>query len=154
MAREIVQFGHEIDVLVLLGARNSEFILAGDKFEKLGLKVAIATEDGSEGHRGVVSDLFAQLIRSETSPPVAVYGCGPVPMLRKLAEISRDQGVLCQVSMEQRMGCGLGACLGCVVKGTTGYLRVCREGPVFDTSKILWDSPHLGINIESKKTKK
>jgi len=143
VAQEITRMGQEQDVTVLLGAKNKELILGKDEFERLGLEVMIATEDGSTGYRGLVSNLFQEFILSHTSLSVAVYSCGPVSMLRKIAELSRHRGFFCQVSLEQKMGCGLGACLGCVIRGRSGYLRVCKEGPVFDAKEILWDD--LGL---------
>ncbi len=145
VAQEITRLGHGQDVTVLLGAKNKELILGKDDFERLGLEVMIATEDGSTGYRGLISNLFQELILSQTSPSVAIYSCGPVSMLRKIAGLSRHRGFFCQVSVEQKMGCGLGACLGCVIRGTSGYLRVCKEGPVFDAEEILWDDPGLSI---------
>ncbi len=145
VAQEITRLGQGKEVTALLGAKNKELILGKDDWESLGLRVMIATEDGSEGYQGLVSALFERLILSQTSLSLAVYSCGPVPMLRKIAELSSHGGFFCQVSLEQRMGCGLGACLGCVIRGTSGYLRVCKEGPVFDAQEILWDDPDLEI---------
>ncbi len=145
VAQEITRLEQEKEVTALLGAKNKELILDKDDLESLGLRVMIATEDGSEGYQGLVSDLFERLISSQTSSSLAVYSCGPVSMLRKIAELSSHQGFFCQVSLEQRMGCGMGACLGCVIKGTSGYLRICKEGPVFDAEEILWDDPGLQI---------
>jgi dihydroorotate dehydrogenase electron transfer subunit len=145
VAQEITRLGQGKEVTALLGAKNKELILDKDALESLGLRVMTATEDGSEGYQGLVSDLFERLISSQTSLSVAVYSCGPVSMLKKIAEVSSHQGFFCQVSLEQRMGCGLGACLGCVIRGISGYLRVCKEGPVFDAQEILWDDPCLEI---------
>lgn len=139
VAQEITRLGRGQEATVLLGAKNKELILAKDDFDRLNVEVMTATEDGSTGYRGLVSDLFQEFILSQTSPSVAVYTCGPVSMLRTIAELSRHRGFFCQVSLEQKMGCGLGACLGCVIRGTSGYLRVCKEGPVFDAKEILWD---------------
>lgn len=143
VAQEITRLGHGQDVTVLLGAKNKELILGKDDFERLGLEVMIATEDGSTGYRGLISNLFQESILSQASLSVAIYTCGPVSMLRKIAELSRHRGFFCQVSVEQKMGCGVGACLGCVIRGASGYLRVCKDGPVFDAKKILWDD--LGL---------
>ena len=145
VAQEITRLGQGKEVTVLLGAKNKDLILDKDDFERLGMRVMVATEDGSEGYRGLVSDLFERLILSQTSLSLAVYSCGPVSMLRKIAEVSCRRGFFCQVSLEQRMGCGVGACLGCVIRGKSGYLRVCKEGPVFHAQEILWDNLDLQI---------
>lgn len=98
---------------------------------------AVTTDDGSCGERGLVTAALARAIGRR--PGAAVYACGPWPMLRETARLCRDRGVPCQVSLEARMACGVGACQGCVVKGTAGYLTVCHDGPVFDARAIDWD---------------
>jgi len=126
------------NVLVLLGTETKEKILCLEDFRNLSIKVEIATEDGSQGYKGLVSDLLLHFLQK--SPQVnLICACGPIPMLKKIAQLSLRYKIPCRVSLEQMMGCGIGACLGCIIKGQDGYLRVCRDGPVFDAQQILWE---------------
>jgi dihydroorotate dehydrogenase electron transfer subunit len=102
----------------------------------------VTTEDGSAGEQGLVTDLLqGQLQRGDVQ---AVYTCGPRPMMAKVAATSAAAGIPCFASLEQWMGCGVGACMGCVVPATRSagvspaYLRVCKDGPVFDAAEIDW----------------
>lgn len=97
----------------------------------------VTTEDGSAGEQGLVTDLLpAQLARGDLQ---ACYTCGPRPMMARVAAICAEAGLPCFASLEQWMGCGVGACLGCVVPSLEeGYLRVCRDGPVFAAEKLDW----------------
>lgn len=106
----------------------------------------IATDDGSAGHQGPVTDLLEAHLhhRVATHGPGTVFACGPPAMLKKVAEITDRAGAACQVSLEAAMACGLGACLGCAVKAVEGrdgaYLHVCREGPVVPAGWVDWGS--------------
>jgi dihydroorotate dehydrogenase electron transfer subunit len=107
-------------------------------------KVSIATEDGSAGHKGLVTDLLeAGLVQLPEGMP-RVYACGPLPMLKAVSAITAGKNVPCQVSLEASMACGLGACQGCAVKvgldGGTEYGHVCQDGPVFDANVVDWEA--------------
>ena len=138
-------------VTALIGARSRDGILCHDLLRSGGATVHIATDDGSFGHRGLVTDLLnAQLEAGrEASASPVVYACGPVAMLASVAALCRAYGVPCQVSLESRMACGVGACLGCVLKVRSsvppGYAtkRVCKEGPVFDAEEVIFDEDLL-----------
>jgi len=125
---------------VFIGAKTKEKILGKEDFMNQGLKVKIATEDGSEGFRGLVTDFFFSQFHSSIG---VIYACGPVPMLKEISNFSLRHNIFCQVSLEQRMGCGIGACQGCVIKGKDRYLRVCKEGPVFEAGEIDWSKISL-----------
>jgi dihydroorotate dehydrogenase electron transfer subunit len=139
-------------LMALLGGKTSADILCRTDLRKLGAKVAVSTEDGSSGTKGLVTDLLTGFFE-ELSPVnrkgLCLYGCGPLPMLRALAEFADRQNLPCQVSLETRMACGVGACLGCSVPARSNggrlpaFQRACKEGPVFDSSIVLWDDPHL-----------
>ncbi len=126
------------NIIVLLGAQTKAELepLAGG-FEKLGLVVETATDDGSLGHHGFVIDLMDKF---ETDPSREMYACGPYPMMRAVARKSEILGWNCQVSLETMMACGLAACLGCAYprKYGSGYVHVCKDGPVFDSEEVLW----------------
>jgi dihydroorotate dehydrogenase electron transfer subunit len=128
---------------LFLGARNKECLpppAVIRKFKEDLEKVHIATEDGSRGTRGVVTDLLAAYLSGlDGKAPAAIYACGPRPMLAAVSNLAAERSVLCYVSMEERMACGLGACMGCSVGVKAGgYKRVCKEGPVFDAREIDW----------------
>lgn len=125
--------------LVLIGARNKKHILCEQEFKKLGCEVKIATDDGSSGFKGYVTDLLRRiLLTAHSSQLTTVYACGPKPMLKEVAAISKKYNIPAQVSLEAHMACGIGACLGCVVNTIDGYRRVCKEGPVFNSKEIIW----------------
>lgn len=117
--------------IAVLGFRNEPFL--ADEFP---CAVKIATEDGSVGLKGNVIDLMETVC---TSGCAQILACGPKPMLKVLEEYARQRSVTLQVSLEERMGCGYGACVGCVCKTTGGNRKICKDGPVFDASEVIWD---------------
>ena len=117
----------------LLGARTSKDLLMLDIFKRYG-RVCVTTEDGSEGEKGFVTN--HSLLQTEQFTRIAT--CGPTPMMKAVAEFARKTDVECEVSLENLMACGLGACLCCVEKTTEGNLCVCKDGPVFNIRKLLW----------------
>ena len=127
---------------VLLGFRNMRAIILSDEFEANGADVRIATDDGSYGHHGFVTQLLAQ--RLDEAPCDVIYACGPTPMLKLVAAEAEQRGIRCMVSLEERMGCGVGACLVCACKtkredGSETYRHVCKNGPVFDSREVVWE---------------
>jgi len=141
-------------VTVLVGAKTKNNLLCVSDFKKLGCKVKLATEDGSLGFKGLVSDLFTSFLVPRPPFPVpAVFACGPYPMLKEIAKICGRKQIKCQVSLENIMACGLGACRGCVVKTRMTadekksqisadkfkYKTVCKDGPVFEAKEIIWE---------------
>lgn len=117
----------------LLGARSAKDLLMLDEFRQYG-RVFVTTEDGSEGERGFVTN--HSLLSQEQFDRIAT--CGPKPMMVAVARYAAKVSVECEVSLENMMACGLGACLCCVEKTTEGNLCVCKEGPVFNTKRLLW----------------
>jgi len=129
------------DVVIYLGAKSAAGLLRTKEFKTLG-KVVIATEDGSKGFRGMVTELIEQDLHV-SDPSCSLFSCGPNLMLKKISEFSQRKGLPCQISLEAYMGCGIGACLGCAVKvktekGEYNYLRVCTDGPVFESSRVVF----------------
>lgn len=126
--------------LVLIGARNKSQVFCEKEFKKLGCGVKIATDDGSYGFKGKVTDLLSSILRTAHGiRHTALYACGPRPMLKEVSRLSREYKISAQISLEEHMACGIGACLGCVVNTNNGYQRVCKDGPVFDAKSIIWD---------------
>ncbi|MBU1566341.1 MAG: dihydroorotate dehydrogenase electron transfer subunit [Proteobacteria bacterium] len=124
------------DDLILLGAREKnelEHLL--EDFRRLGLRLLTATDDGSLGHHGFVTEIM----QSALPPGCTVYTCGPEPMMARVGKICQSQGIPCQVSVESVMACGMGACLGCSRPAKDGtYTHVCLNGPVYDAEELQW----------------
>ena len=124
----------------IVGFRSKEKAILLDRLEKECAKVLTATDDGSLGYHGFVDALVRQEL-SEDKNYDAVLACGPKPMLRNVAKVAQEFGVPCQVSMEERMGCGVGACLVCACDMKDGSRKhVCKDGPVFDSKEVDWDA--------------
>ena len=122
------------------GARNCDELLMLDEAKALAKDVCITTDDGTACRKGLITEPFKDFIESKSfaKNPLPIYSCGPIPMLRELADIVAGRGLICYASLEEVMACGVGACLGCVTKTTEGYKRVCKEGPVFKIEDIVW----------------
>ena len=118
----------------LLGARTANDLLMMSEFNKYG-RVCVTTEDGSEGEKGFVTN--HSLLQQERFD--MIYTCGPTPMMKAVARYAKEKGIECEASLENLMACGLGACLCCVEKTTDGNLCVCKDGPVFNVQRLLWD---------------
>lgn len=119
---------------VLLGGRSRADILGLEDFEALGVELGLATDDGSLGTTGLVTDLLAPRA-GET-----VYACGPLGMMQRAQALATRVGARCQVSLENNMACGFGVCLGCVVKTPAGFRLVCTHGPIFDGATLGWEA--------------
>jgi dihydroorotate dehydrogenase electron transfer subunit len=132
-------------LILLLGGKGRADVLCVEEFERLGAEVRVATEDGSLGHRGLVVDLLLDYLESgDYSPGFSThcFACGPDSMLKEVSKIIAEKGISCQISMESRMACAVGACLGCVVRTKADgdvYKKVCKDGPVFDSNEIIWE---------------
>jgi dihydroorotate dehydrogenase electron transfer subunit len=127
------------DVRVLLGARSARDLEIARDFAALPLRLRLATEDGSRGRTGLVTELLAEELA--TSDPLLVYACGPTPMMRRAAEMAAAAGQGCLVSLENPMACGFGVCLGCAAPlREGGFALVCRDGPVFEAARVEWEN--------------
>jgi len=131
MGAEMHQQGFE--PTFLLGARTADDLLLLDEYRKYG-RVLLTTEDGSAGERGFVTN--HSVLQKEHFTRICT--CGPKPMMVAVARYARQTNVACEVSLENMMACGLGACLCCVEKTVQGNLCVCKEGPVFNIDQLLW----------------
>lgn len=124
-------------VTMIAGARTRDLVVLEPEFSDF--DYTVCTDDGSYGVHGFVTDVLREKITGATG----VAACGPKPMLKAIAAIAKQAGVPCQVSMEERMGCGIGACLVCACalsakNGETRYGHVCKDGPVFDAEEVQW----------------
>jgi dihydroorotate dehydrogenase electron transfer subunit len=124
---------------VLIGAKTKSELLCEKEFKKLGCEVKIATDDGTKGLKGFVSELLKQELSTIDYRPSTIYACGPKPMLKAVSQVAQARHLPCQVSLEEHMACGLGVCLGCVVETKQGRKLVCKDGPVFTGQDIFWD---------------
>lgn len=149
LAKELVQrraYGVE-RIEVFLGARTKDWIICVELFQRLGVEVHVATDDGSWGHRGSVVDLLGRSLRPGRGHRAStmLYVCGPTQMMTAAAKLAREEKVAVQVSLEERMGCAVGVCMGCVVEmadfpadNHKRFQRICTEGPVFRAEEIIW----------------
>ncbi len=161
LAEELVKRGKR--VFFLIGAERKSLLLCEEECRSLGAEVHVATDNGSRGFKGFVTALLVSLIDEGQIPGDAqYYACGPDAMLRALVPIVSGHCLSCQVSLEERMACGIGACLSCVCKVAPeiavarrglkeshiqtspdcpyGYALVCSDGPVFDMDEVVWSS--------------
>ena len=141
LAEELRARGMEVHLV--LGARSHDRVFKPVEGRRLAHSLVVTTDDGSMGHRGIVTDVMPSVMgRTKTQ---VVYACGPNPMLRAVSEYCGSRGVACQVAVEELMACGLGVCWTCVVPifGSQGRgwwnVRACTEGPVFNGARIWWE---------------
>jgi len=127
----------------LAGFGSGEEIVATDEIDLSGIDLSISTDDGSAGHRGLVTELLENHLYGFNGGRSTVFACGPLPMLKEVAAITLDKDVPCQVSLEASMACGLGACQGCAIKRSSeqavAYYHVCQDGPVFNVNALDWE---------------
>ncbi|MDP9800718.1 dihydroorotate dehydrogenase subfamily 1 [Arcanobacterium wilhelmae] len=128
--------------IVALGFRTGEAVFGAGELEAAGCEVRLATQDGSAGTRGLVTDVL-------DDGATHVYACGPDPMLRAVKTWAGERSVSASLSLEAHMGCGFGACLGCKVDTARGPKRVCVEGPVFDAGEVLIDQPEVQVRLRT-----
>ena len=128
LAKQLIAAGKRVSVV--LGFNKASEVFYAEEFAALGCDVTVTTVDGSMGVKGFVTDALP-------ADYTYFYTCGPEPMLRA---VYRATGTSGQMSFEERMGCGFGACMGCSCKTLTGYKRICREGPVMRKEEILWEN--------------
>ncbi len=134
-------------VVLLIGARTANKLLPDEFFKPAAQRYLVATNDGTAGHSGMVTDLISAQI--DSSADCVVCTCGPHGMMVQVAEICREAAIPCQVSLEEYMACGFGVCVGCVVEiaaddglpsAYAKYSRVCVDGPVFEADRVIWRS--------------
>lgn len=127
-------------VKIFYGAKTIEDLPLREKFEKDGFDLFCSTDDGSFGYKGLISDFLAQEL--ETLRPSFLFSCGPEAMMEKIAHMAQERNIPAEFSLESIMGCGIGACWGCVrrikKKEEEAWLKICEEGPVFSADEIIW----------------
>lgn len=125
-------------VNMYLGFRSKDFVVLEDEYRKVANKFVLTTDDGSYAEKGFAINFLKQDI--EAGKIDGIYACGPLPMLKAVQSLAKEFNIPCQISLEERMGCGIGVCLGCAVKVNAGeeivYTHVCKAGPVFDANIV------------------
>ncbi len=144
LARELRSLGAR--PVIFYGGRREADLPLKDRLKAAGFELLVSTDDGSCGFRGLVTSLVEEELNKRK--PVFLYACGPDPMMEKLAGICRRQNLSGEFSLESIMGCGFGACWGCVKKirsgGQAKYLKICQDGPVFPIEEIVWQENEHG----------
>jgi len=127
-------------VYSVIGVNQRDAILCEQEYRELGAETIVTTDDGSYGRKGLASDVLMEIMGSKLDAKSAViFACGPKPMLKAVSEIAAQLKIECQLSLDEWMACGIGACKGCAVKTKAGYRMVCKDGPVFDSKEIVWE---------------
>jgi len=150
LAEEGVKMGKKVKVLI--SALTKNLIIREEAFKKCGAEVEVITEDGSYSDQGLITDLLKKNLQKKDYLPEQLFACGPKAMLKEVVKICTGFPFDLQVSLEERMGCGIGACLGCVCKIKVAekkdrknfqndyvYKRVCIDGPIFKGEEVVWD---------------
>lgn len=129
------------NAVAISGFRNMAAVILQEDLRACGAKTVLCTDDGSAGIKGFVTDALVEELKN--GKPDIIYACGPMVMLKNIAKICEDNGIYCQVSLEQRMACGVGACLVCACRtvkdGEEFNSHVCKDGPVFDSKEVVFE---------------
>jgi len=132
------------DVTFMAGCRSINEMIPMDHVGLGRTDISIATDDGTAGHPGFVTELLVSYLAGYSEDHSKIFACGPLPMLKRVAALAIEQDIPCQVSLEANMACGLGACQGCAVRASKNrdrtYYHVCQDGPVFDVHTLDWES--------------
>ena len=138
-AVQILQTYTDIEIRAYIGFRDKDAVILEEEFNSLGIKTIVTTDDGGYGIKGNALNGF----KADGFTPESIYTCGPYGMLKAVANHAISEGIHCQVSMEERMACGIGACVGCAIAINTAggdytYKKVCKDGPVFLAEEVVW----------------
>jgi dihydroorotate dehydrogenase electron transfer subunit len=137
----LLKYSQAAQKIAYLGFRDKDSSVLTQEFEKASDRLYLSTDDGTVGYKGLITDLLEKDLKEEDYD--IIYTCGPTPMIKKVVDIANRYNIKCQVSLEQRMACGIGACLVCACKTKYGddwkYSHVCKDGPVFWGSEVIFD---------------
>ncbi len=135
-AERLAALAVPMEIVALIGAQRGELLVGLEQLKRARVTFRCATDDGSAGHRGYVTDLLPRTLEGKRA---TVYACGPMPMLRAVARITEATETPTELALEAPMACGVGACLGCTIpRRGGGYARVCSDGPVFPARDVDW----------------
>jgi len=138
LAEHLRRYGEEVHLVY--GGQTADDLVGLDDFERLEIPIVVATDDGSRGFRGLVTDAFWDYLNGFPVDKCNIYTCGPNPMMQAIAEFANSSGIPCQISVESKMGCGFGVCLGCSVMTKDSNRLACKDGPVFEASEFVWET--------------
>jgi len=142
LAEKMVNEITDLKTYLFIGGKSKNDVLCLDDFEKLNSEICITTEDESLGNRGFVTFPLKKFITANAGVETSFFACGPFRMLKAVSELTIKNNISCQVSLDRRMACGFGVCLGCVVKVTSEkngpHKNACTDGPVFNAEDICW----------------
>jgi dihydroorotate dehydrogenase electron transfer subunit len=147
LAKKIREAGEEVHLLY--GARRARDLVGLEDFQELGIRVEVATEDGSRGVQGLVTQILEPYFSHYSTETLTLYTCGPNPMMQAVSGLATTHGVDCQVSVETPMACGFGVCLGCSVRTVHSYRLACSHGPVFDAREMVWDTANESEGVHA-----
>ena len=133
LARDMAKTG--IKPYIIIGGRSKDYLLRIEEYKKYG-KVFVTTEDGSEGDKGFV--IHSKILWDENYKFDKIFTCGPEAMMKAIAKYAQNNNIECEVSLENLMACGIGACLCCIVETKSGNKCTCTEGPVFNINELTW----------------
>jgi dihydroorotate dehydrogenase electron transfer subunit len=137
LARSLVRRGEE--VRLIYGGRTVDDLIGLEDFTQLEITILTTTEDGTSGLPGLVTDGLREVLEQVPQHLLNVYTCGPNAMMQAVCSITNRLSIDCQLSIEVKMACGFGVCLGCTVKTQSGYQLACSSGPVFDAREFVWE---------------
>jgi dihydroorotate dehydrogenase electron transfer subunit len=137
LAEQLLAQGEEVHLVY--GGQTAKDLAVLEDFERLGLPIFVTTEDGSLGFQGMITCGLEKFLPSLPKERLVFYTCGPNPMMKAVARLAARAGIPCQISVEAKMGCGFGVCLGCTVKTTGSYKLACKDGPIFNASDFVWE---------------
>ncbi len=138
LAEKWYRWGEEVHLVY--GGKSADHLIGLDDFKKLGIPVFVTTEDGSLGYQGLVTQGFQEYSSKFPTEHINLCTCGPNAMMEAVTVVARSQEIPCQISVESKMACGFGVCLGCAVKTLDSYRLACTHGPVFDGASFVWES--------------
>ncbi len=127
------------DVCLVYGGKSASDLAGISDFQALDIPLFTATEDGSAGFNGLVTDALKNVLAELEGKSINIYTCGPNPMMKAVCGLAEGRSIPCQISVEIKMACGFGVCLGCAVKTTKGNRLACSHGPVFEASEFIWE---------------
>jgi dihydroorotate dehydrogenase electron transfer subunit len=137
LSENLIKNNHPVHLVY--GARQAEDLVGLKDFELLSIPSTITTDDGSRGIQGQVTQGLEHYLQQNIAEKSVIYTCGPTPMMRAVSRVAENWGIPCQISVEVKMACGFGVCLGCTVKTRSAYRLACTHGPVFDAADFIWE---------------
>jgi len=138
LAEQLRQKNQEVHLIY--GGQTADDLVGLEDFQMLDIPVYVTTNDGSQGFKGLVTEGLEIYLQKVPYDNLTIYTCGPTPMMKAVSDLAAHHSIACQISVEAKMACGFGVCLGCSVKTTDTYRLACQHGPIFDASEFIWEN--------------